>query len=240
MENKKTIKREKPKKPNTWVIPKIWDDGECWILGGGPSMPRQFGVPESVIQQVLNGVKPPSVYSPYLYPIHQRNVVGINAAYLIGNWMKVIFFGDQGFFKSHKLRLAKYPGLVVTCAAPKAYEYRRYGIKLVERDSMKAGISSEPNKVIWNHNSGAAAISLAVHLGAKKIRLLGFDMRADESNTHWHSVYKKNLSDHTVKRHLRGWPQIAADGKKMGVEIINVSPDSAIESLPKATLKEVI
>jgi hypothetical protein len=238
----RTIKREKPKKPKTWVIPKIWNDSEVWILGGGPSMPRQFGVPEEVIQQVLNGQSPPSVYSPYLYPIHSRNVIGINASYMIGDWMKVIFFGDKGFFESHRRSLAKYPGLVVTCAQPNSHRYGDYGIKVVKRDGMKAGISPDPNTVRWNHNSGAAAISLAYHLGAKRINLLGFDMKRDEvsNKTHWHAAYNKTLKDKTFERHLRGFPQIAADAKKLGIEVINVSPESAIQSLPKATLKEVI
>ncbi len=241
MEKKRTIKREKPKKPNFWKVPKIWDNGECWILGGGPSMPRQFGVPEEVIQQVLNGDKPPSVYSPYLHPIHGRNVIGINAAYLIGNWMKVIFFGDAGFFKSHKKNLAKYPGLVVTCAPPKHEKYHEYGVKLVGRNAMKHGITTNSKEVRWNFNSGASAINLAVHFGATKIKLLGFDMRPDDSTgTHWHSVYKKRSSPATLKRHASVFPSIARDAEELGIEIINVSPNSAIEALPKASLKEIL
>ena len=36
-----------------WFVPRMWNDGECWILGGGSSLPRQFGVPESVIEKVM-------------------------------------------------------------------------------------------------------------------------------------------------------------------------------------------
>jgi len=37
-----------------------------------------------------------------------------------------------------------------------------------------------------------------------------------------------------------GFPKIATDAKRFGVEIINVSPDSAIKSFKKVSLKEVI
>ena len=41
-------------------------------------------------------------------------------------------------------------------------------------------------------------------------------------------------------RHLRGFPQIAKDAKQMGVEILNASPDSAIECFRKVTVKELL
>jgi hypothetical protein len=39
---------------------------------------------------------------------------------------------------------------------------------------------------------------------------------------------------------LLGFPQIKEDAKKMGIEIINVSPMSEIQEFRKVSLKEVI
>ena len=74
-----------------WQVPKMWEGGECWIIGGGPSMPLQFGVPEDVVRGVLAGQLPFSTYSPFLSPIHDKHVIGINAAFLLGPWLDVIF-----------------------------------------------------------------------------------------------------------------------------------------------------
>jgi uncharacterized Rossmann fold enzyme len=100
----------------------------------------------------------------------------------------------------------------------------------------------------WNGNTGAAAINLAIHFGAKRIMLLGFDMDIDPNNKmqHWHNLYAKGpVSDDRRRRklpfsrHLLGFPVIAEDVKKLGVQIINVSKDSTITCFPKKTIKQV-
>lgn len=225
-----------------WKPPKIWESGECWIMGGGPSMPRQFGVPDDVVTKIMKKGLSPSYYSPYLSQLHDKNVIGINMSYLVGSWIKVVFFGDKGFFTRNKAGLAKFPNLKVTCVgAEKHYEYRRAKIKVMDRDVKREGVSNRSGRVCWNYNSGAASISLAVQLGVKKIYLLGFDMGPDkEGITHWHSEYKQRIRDNTFARHLRGFGQIAKDADRLGVEILNVSPKSAISSLKKVELKDVL
>lgn len=98
-----------------WQVPRMWEGGDVWIIGGGPSVPKQFGIPDEVVQDVIKGISPPSVYSPYMSFIHDKHVIGINVAYLIGNWIDIIFFGDIGFFLKHQQGLASFPGLKVSC-----------------------------------------------------------------------------------------------------------------------------
>ncbi|MFA5655958.1 MAG: hypothetical protein WDA37_04370 [Dysgonamonadaceae bacterium] len=228
-----------------WLVPKIWQGGDVWILGGGPSVPKLFGIPKEIIDKVHSGELPESSYSPYMKFLHDKHVIGINVAYRIGDWIDMIFFGDTGFFRQHKQYLANWKGLKVSCAPQK--EKIDDWVKIVDRDTKKPrGISSNPCAVSWNKNSGAAAISLAVHTGAKRIFLLGFDMRYDETHEqHWHSVYKRNIVESKKNKspfhqHLIGFTQIARDAGKLGVQIYNVSPNSAITTLPKITLEEAI
>jgi hypothetical protein len=226
-----------------WQVPHMWEEGDVWILGGGPSVPVQFGIPDEVVQKVINGTSPASVYSPYMHSLHNKHVIGINVAYLIGNWIDIVFFGDVGFFLNHQQGLADFPSLKVTCH-PRGdrYDWIKY---LAKDTSHTKGISSNPKMVSWNGNSGAAAISLAVHTGAKRIILLGFDMKLNESNMqHWHNLYNKgerlNKKKLPFERHLRGFSAIAADAKRMGVEILNASPGSEIKEFPKYTVKELL
>jgi len=228
-------------------VPRMWEGEDVWILGGGPSLPVEFGVPKHVIQGVIEGALPPSSYSEYLKPIHDKHVIGINAAFLIGNWIDIVFFGDNSFFLRYRELLMKFPGLKVTCASNIGSD--KVWVKCLGRDARKPrGISNDPHLVSWNSNSGAAAISLAVHTGAKRIILLGFDMKLNEDRRqHWHDLYKKGVYDRPDKlrklpfeRHLRGFEQIAKDAKDFGVEIINASPDSAITQFPKVSVKELL
>ena len=229
-----------------WQVPRIWEGGDVWIIGGGPSVPKQFDIPDKIIQSVVRGTSP-SVYSPYMSLLHDKHVIGVNVAYMIGDWIDLVFFGDSGFLLKYQVELANYQGLKVSCH-PKANDVS--WIKFLPRDKSHAqGISSNPMRVSWNGNSGAAAISVAAHAGAKRIILLGFDMKVNETaNQHWHDVYGKTKAPVDKRkprrmpfhRHLRGFPQIARDAKQMGIEILNACPDSAIECFTKVTAKEIL
>ena len=93
----------------TWRVPRIWEGGDVWILGGGPSVTKQFDIPEQVVQSVMDGTSPPSVYSPYMKALHDKHVIGINVAYLIGDWIDMVFFGDNKFLLKHLERLSEWP-----------------------------------------------------------------------------------------------------------------------------------
>jgi hypothetical protein len=86
----------------TWQVPLMWEDSDVWIIGGGPSVTKQFGIPDEVVQSVVKGTSPPNVYSPYMSFLHDKHVIGINVAYLIGDWIDIVFFGDVGFFLKHQ------------------------------------------------------------------------------------------------------------------------------------------
>lgn len=229
-----------------WRVPKIWEGGDVWIIGGGPSVPRQFDVPEDIIQKVTQGTLPPNAYSSYMNIIHDKHVIAVNMAYRIGDWIDVVIFGDSGFYTKERVSLSKFPGLRISCTPiSKSEDW----VKTLGRDGAKSkGISTNTALISWNSNTGAAAINLAVHFGAKRIFLLGFDMNIDQNKMqHWHDLYRKGpVSDDRRKRklpfvrHLQGFPIIASDAKKLGVEIINVSPDSAITDFPKMSLKQVL
>jgi hypothetical protein len=232
-----------------WNVPELWKGGECWIIGGGTSMPRQFGVPEQVIRDVMSWKSHPSTYSPYLQPIHDKHVIGVNNAYRIGTWIDVCFFGDCHWYLVHRRALASWPGLKVTCCQRfyNRKEKDMEGVKLLTRDKQKRhGISKNKSSVAWNGNSGAAAISLAVHFGVKRIILLGFDMKLDENQvSHWHGAHGKVVVNKKRKvppfdRHLKGFPEIATDAILRGVEILNASPISKIMDFEKVTVNELL
>jgi hypothetical protein len=231
-----------------WRVPRIWEDGDVWILGGGPSVFAQFDIPNEVVSGVLAGTSPPSVYSPYMSALHDKHVIGINVAYLIGDWIDMVFFGDSGFYLTHRTRLAQFPGLKVTCHNG---ANRESWVKFLGRDGRKPrGISTAANLVSWNGNSGASAISVAAWAGAKRIILLGFDMRLNGDNRqHWHDLYGRgviNVKDERKRRklpfdrHLRGFEDIARDAQAWGIEIINASPESAITYFRKANVKDIL
>jgi hypothetical protein len=227
-----------------WAAPPIWEGGECWIIGGGSSVLTEFDVPDDVVRALITRGNPERL-SPYLEPIHRKHVIGINNAFRIGPWIDVMFFGDCGWYPIYREELARFPGLKVTCCPRfnnRAKEQSE-GVKFLAKDTSKReGITEDRSKVSWNSNSGAAAISLAHHFGVRRIILLGFDMKLsdfDSKISHWHGSHGGQKPP-PFPRHLRGFPAIAADAERLGIEIVNANPNSAIECFPKVSVKELL
>lgn len=221
----------------------MWEGGEVWILGGGSSVPEMFGVPPEIMANVQNGRKDLSQYSPFLSAIHQRNVLGVNMAYMLGDWLSGMYFGDRAFFKRNKLELLAFKKLKITHANLHFADIKwHYDIKWLKPKVKGFGISSDPEVVIWNRNSGSAAINVAALAGAKRILLLGFDMLPNSvGRTHWHGSYGHyRIQPSSFVRFLKGFNQIAEDAKRRKIEILNVTEASAITVFPKVTLKEVL
>lgn len=233
----------------SWQVPRMWEEGDVWIIGGGPSLPQQFEIPDEVVQRVQSEELPPSTYSPYLAAIHDKHVIAVNSGYLLGDWIDMVFFGDKGWWLNNRKRLAKFPGLKVSCH-PKvdSHEFVTEHIKYVakDRDHTK-GLSPNPGMISWNLNSGGAAMSVAANTGVKRIILLGFDMRlGTRDKQHWHGLYGTakrrvvNPRKLPFHRHLRGFPAIAEDAKNRNIEILNACPNSKIDCFRKVTVKEVL
>jgi len=223
-----------------WKIPKIWQDSRCIILGGGPSLASQFDVPAKLVSDIRANVKPISDMSEYMGSIQNEHIIAVNQSFRFGNWVDCLFFGDHGFWEKNKEDILNFNGIKTTSVEiPNIFRRR---VKVIPRyPNKKVGISPSPNAIVWNRNSGAAAISLAVHFGVKQIILLGFDMNLDAGHQHWHGLYGKNKNPiGTFKMHLRAFPAIAEDAKKFGVEILNASPMSRIGDFRKGTLKEFL
>lgn len=206
-------------------------------------MPRQFGVPDEVVGDVESGQNPITVYSSYLSELHDRNVIGANVAFLLGDWISVFYFCDRQFFRIYWEEILKFKNLKATCCnhldrklLPKARN-----IKRLRRDN-RGGLSNKQDTICWNFNTGAASIDFAVHAGVKRVLLLGFDMQLNNNRSHWHEGFQpyQLTPRQSFKRFLKGFAPIARDAKKRKVEILNVNKDSAIKEFKKVELKDVL
>lgn len=201
-----------------WKVPKIWPDSSVVVIGGGPS-----------------------VKNTDLSLLHPYRVIAVNNSYQLGNW-DVLFFGDERWYYWHKQGIWDFPGMVVTC---NPHNQKFKGVLYVKRDESKFGISEDNSKLRWNLNSGAAAINLAVLFGAKRIILVGFDMKHGKcGNSHWHGwhtqIQSRNpLDNKPYARHMESFPKIKEDADRLGIEIINTCMDSAIEIFPKVELEKI-
>jgi len=236
---------------NTWQVPNMWERSDVWIIGGGPSIIDSFEIPSEVVREVRLRKKGIETYSPYLAAIHSKHIIGINVAYKFGDWIDICFFGDKPFFLQHRAELSHFKKLVVTCnkkVGEKNLSWVKYlSIEKNNNGYQKQGISTNSKQVCWNTNSGAAAISVAAFTGAKRIILVGFDMTLSSVNKeqHFHNEYRQfgskvKYASLPFKEHLKPWGVIKSDADNMGIEILNVSLNSAIKEIPKVHIKELL
>lgn len=91
-----------------------------------------------------------------------------------------------------------------------------------------------------NGNSGAGAINLAYHFGARRILLIGVDMKpGPNGEKHWHPDHPKPL---VQGQQFEEWRHkmnvLAKDLNDEGVEVINCTPGSALTCFPMSDLEQ--
>ena len=201
-----------------WTPTPIWEGLEVYLIGGGPSL-------KSFDWKLLQGLP----------------VIGCNAAVYLGAGVcPYLIFGDASFFSKHVSALEQYAkegGMVITPSrairAQKAPEWLHQVRKTLK------GLS--PMAVAWNSNTGAAAINLALLMGAQTVYLLGYDMKLDvDGNANFHNAYNQTIRPKVFQRFLRGMSNIAKALPAVfpGRSVINLTEDSALEVFPKKSLVE--
>jgi hypothetical protein len=165
----------------------------------------------------------------------------VNDGYRLGAWPDICLFGDHGWYTVHRPLLALWPGLKVHCCKNDILNPSD-GIKYLSRDrNHKVGLTDNPHRVAWGFNTGSSAINLAVHTGVRQIILLGFDMDWPGEKSHWHQGHGNGHRPRPNYAHwIEGLKVLAQDARRIGVEILNASPASAIGAFPKVSLREVL
>jgi hypothetical protein len=151
-----------------WNSKPVWQGCDAFVIGGGPSL-RAFDW-----DRLLD-----------------RLTVGCNSAYLHGPEIcKVCVFGDgdpndkSSFWSQYRNGLAAYAerGGTVFTNHPALYLDETPWLWTTQRQAR--GLST--TELGWNRNTGAIALNLALLFGAKRVFLLGFDMKPGKDRQNWH------------------------------------------------------
>jgi hypothetical protein len=103
------------------------------------------------------------------------------------------------------------------------------------------GLSLDPETLVSGRNSGFQALNLAVLAGAKKIILLGFDgAPQDDGREHFHGPHPRPTPSAAYPLYRQAMSAAENPLIDFGVEVINCSPGSRIDSFPKSALEDVL
>ena len=91
----------------------------------------------------------------------------------------------------------------------------------------------------YNH-SGAGAISLALHGGARRVILLGYDCQHTGGRAHWHADHGKGLGNaRSIDRWMVSYDQLRERMDKHGIAYVNCTRETALD-WPRAPLEEAL
>lgn len=165
-------------------------------------------------------------------------VVAINAAIRLAPWADVRFAhhaadwcrpedaaileGFRGLRFAIEERAARYGADVLSMSGPD-------GLELENRAAVRHGKCS-----------GYQTINVAVHLGARRIVLVGYDCKRSAAGAlHWYECRgTAGASDFAIwSRHYATLPPVL---KAIGVDVLNASRDTAITAFPRISLENAL
>ncbi len=104
------------------------------------------------------------------------------------------------------------------------------------------GLESDPMGLRTGRNSGYQALNLALHYGARRIILLGFDCGLGPAGeTHWFGDHPHQLRNDGADRYAKwivAMDMLARDLSADGVEVVNCSPSTALQCFKRSTIRE--
>lgn len=194
-------------------VPKRWPGETFVLLGCGPSLTR-----EDV--EFCQG---------------KARVIAINDSYKLAAFADVVYACDRQWWRWHQ-GVPSFTGLKYGLTVKRG-EFP--GVEVLQNTGDE-GLELAPTGLRTGKNSGYQAINLAVHLGAVRILLLGYDMRVPKGQpTHW-------FGEHPLFRRppfvvfLEKFPTIVKPLQQAGVTVINCTPQSALTCFPMASLRDTL
>jgi hypothetical protein len=171
-------------------------------------------------------------------------VIAINDAHLLAPWADVLYSSDRYWWKYHRA-VPSFSGLRATIE----YSPKRFAADLVKiapemfflRNTGHHGVETDPTGLrTCGQNSGGAAVNLAVHLGARRIVLLGYDCGVPGSKRHFfgnHPPALSNVSPYPTWR--AAYQTMRPEMDALGIDVINCSRSTAINAFRTAAIDEV-
>lgn len=183
-------------------------------------------------------------------------VVVINDNYLIAPWADACYFADVRWWEHHRAKpfFRDFAGRKISIEngagrfAADATVLRNLSLQ----GGTMGRLSLDPTGIYTGQNSGYQAIGVAVLYGCRRIVLLGYDMRAKEMpqdepgrggvklSHHWFGDHPWPSDGGSYRYFREEFGRMAPTARMNGIEILNATPDSALEHFPMVTLDEVM
>jgi hypothetical protein len=197
--------------------PKLWPDSTIAVLASGPSLTREDA---DYVRSRVDAV------------------IVVNGAYELAQWADCLYGSDIHKFWTWRQGVPEFHGLKYTVwtEAGRRKAAAKLGIPAL-RHVGDTGLSLDPTSLKTGKNITYAAMNLAVHLGAKRIVLLGVDMqRGPKGQMHCHADHPDG-SGPPCALAMTMFPTLISPLKEAGVSVVNCTRRTALACFPLEQLE---
>lgn len=198
------------------IVEKIWLGETVVILGGGSSLTR-----EDV--DFCRG---------------KARVIAIKEAVQLAPWADALYAADYKYWSFYK-GVPEFRGLKFAIEQTETPPIEWPDVQVL-RNTGEHGLELDPSGLRTGFNSGYQALNLAVHLGAARIVLLGFDCwRGPTGEQNWFGAHP-NHTQSPYPIFLQAFATIAEPLAEAGVDVVNASRFTVLTSFPRVPLEEAL
>ena len=194
-----------------WAVPRMWTGKTAVVLAGGESLKQQSLLP---LRSAAASTK----------------VIVVNNSFRLWPEADMLYAADADWWRHNAQEALRFPGLKVT--SHDCCEFR--AVHLLQRTGTE-GFDADPSCVRTGGNSGYQAIHTAIHAGADRILLLGFDMHG----SHWFGQHEAPLMNPSQVNFDEWTPRFEALIGR-GSEIVNCTPGSTLTCFRSSQLVDEV
>jgi hypothetical protein len=195
------------------TVPRLCPGGTVVCLGSGPSL----------TQEDVDAVR------------GKATVIAINDTFRLAPWADVLWACDAKWWYWHwKKGVSDFAGLKFSLDKAAA---RYPGVQVLKKTG-ETGLELDPTGLRAGRNSGYQACGLAFHMGARRILLLGYDMRSNGKDHFFGAHPDSSKPPYAIC--LQRFATLVDPLKAAGVTIVNCTPGSALTCFPCAPLREAL
>ncbi len=167
----------------------------------------------------------------------RARVIAINDAHRLAPWADVLYAADAKWWRYYN-GVPSFSGRKFSIQP----ESGRWPGVTVLRNTGERGLELHPAGLRTGRNSGYQAINLAVHLGARRVLLLGYDMQQESAaRSHWfgqHPIQIRATSPYAS--FLAMFETIVDPLRELGIEVVNCSRQTALTVFPQQPITEAL
>lgn len=201
-------------------VARLWPESTVVCLGSGPSL-TQADV------DACRG---------------RARVIAIKDTYRLAPWADALYCGDEVWWQHYGPDLA-FTGACYGLVSPHETKW----VQLLDRLGVHrfllgsgSGLSTDPRRLALGGHSGYQAINLAMHLGARTVVLLGYDMKAAAGRLHFFGDRAYASTKHPPYEWLANFDSMVEPLRQRGVRVVNATRDTALTVFPQLPLDEAL